>query len=297
MGLLWYPAKQFANYSLKLDWMMPGDDNGGVFIGFPPEGDPGRPSPPATRSRSTPPTPTDRTTGSVYSFQAADHRPRRGAEPAGQWNTYEIGVHGQRVEICLNGVEDQRLHQHQSGPRPGRHIGIQNHGTGDDVSFRNIRIKELGRHHADQRHRPDQGPGRQVPGRPQRRHRGRHPGPDLHLQRQRPHRPGRSPRTATIKALGKCLDVSGGSSANCTKIQLWTCTVTLAELVGPVRRHPAQPRPPASAWTLPGNSSADSTVVLLWTCNSSAANQKWTLPEQPTPPPTHPGPRPWGSHR
>jgi len=24
------------------------------------------------------------------------------------------------------------------------HIGIQNHGDGDDVSFRNVRIKELG---------------------------------------------------------------------------------------------------------------------------------------------------------
>ena len=36
MGLLWYSAKQFTNYSLKLDWRLAGDDNSGVFVGFPP---------------------------------------------------------------------------------------------------------------------------------------------------------------------------------------------------------------------------------------------------------------------
>ncbi|MDD9207254.1 DUF1080 domain-containing protein, partial [Georgenia sp. 10Sc9-8] len=37
MGLLWYP-EEFESYSLKMDWMMAGDDNSGVFVGFP---DPG----------------------------------------------------------------------------------------------------------------------------------------------------------------------------------------------------------------------------------------------------------------
>ena len=36
MGLFWYSAKQFTSYSLKLDWKMAGDDNSGIFIGFPP---------------------------------------------------------------------------------------------------------------------------------------------------------------------------------------------------------------------------------------------------------------------
>src|SRR5688572_4895940 len=36
MGLYWYSQKQFTNYSLKLDWKLAGDDNTGVFIGFPP---------------------------------------------------------------------------------------------------------------------------------------------------------------------------------------------------------------------------------------------------------------------
>ena len=35
MGMLWYSAKEFRSYSLKLDWTVAGDDNSGVFVGFP----------------------------------------------------------------------------------------------------------------------------------------------------------------------------------------------------------------------------------------------------------------------
>ena len=86
MGLLWYPVRTFANYSLKLDWMMPGDDNGGVFIGFPdPQGDPWAPVDTGHEIQidATDADPS-RTTGSVYSFQAPDPRcaPRRSTRPA-----------------------------------------------------------------------------------------------------------------------------------------------------------------------------------------------------------------------
>ncbi|HEX2289473.1 MAG TPA: ThuA domain-containing protein, partial [Pseudonocardiaceae bacterium] len=40
LGLLWYSAREFRSYSLKLDWMMPGDDNSGVIVGFPATSDP-----------------------------------------------------------------------------------------------------------------------------------------------------------------------------------------------------------------------------------------------------------------
>src|SRR5262249_17909262 len=40
LGMLWYSAKEFQSYSLKLDWRLPGDDNSGVFIGFPASSDP-----------------------------------------------------------------------------------------------------------------------------------------------------------------------------------------------------------------------------------------------------------------
>jgi len=145
MGLLWYPVRTYSNYSLKVDWMMPGDDNGGVFIGFPdPLGDPWAPVNVAHEIQidATDADPT-RTTGSVYSFQAPNTTARAAAlNPPGSWNTYEIGVHGQRVEIWLNGV---KINDYTStrGISNG-YIGVQNDGAGMDIHYRNIRIRTDG---------------------------------------------------------------------------------------------------------------------------------------------------------
>ena len=145
MGLLWYPVRTFANYSLKLDWMMPGDDNGGVFIGFPdPQGDPWKP---VNEGHEIQIDATDadpsRTTGSVYSFAAPNAALRDAAlNPPGSWNTYEIRVTGQRVEIWLNGV---KVNDYTSTRAiQNGYIGVQNDGAGLDISYRNIRIKAEG---------------------------------------------------------------------------------------------------------------------------------------------------------
>ncbi|GAA4447212.1 ThuA domain-containing protein [Phytohabitans houttuyneae] len=145
MGLLWYPVRTFSNYSLKLDWMMPGDDNGGVFIGFPdPQGDPWRPVDTGHEIQidATDADPT-RTTGSVYSFKGPDAAVRDAAlNPPGSWNAYEIRVTGQRVEIWLNGV---KINDYTSGRAIANgHIGVQNDGDGLDINYRNIRIKADG---------------------------------------------------------------------------------------------------------------------------------------------------------
>ncbi|WP_204040478.1 ThuA domain-containing protein [Acrocarpospora phusangensis] len=145
MGLLWYPVSTFANYSLKVDWMMPGDDNGGVFIGFPdPQGDPWAPVDAGHEIQidATDGDPS-RTTGSVYSFRAPDTAARAAAlNPPGQWNAYEIGVHGQRVEIWLNGV---KINDYTSTRNIANgYIGVQNDGDGLDINYRNIRIKADG---------------------------------------------------------------------------------------------------------------------------------------------------------
>jgi len=145
MGLLWYPVRTFSDYSLKLDWMMPGDDNGGVFIGFPdPLGDPWNPVDEGHEIQidATDADPT-RTTGSVYSFQGPNYAVRDAAlNPPGSWNTYEIGVHGQRVEIWLNGV---KINDYQSTRNIANgYIGVQNDGAGLDINYRNIRIKAGG---------------------------------------------------------------------------------------------------------------------------------------------------------
>ncbi|MFC4585149.1 ThuA domain-containing protein [Sphaerisporangium corydalis] len=145
MGLLWYPVSTFADYSLKLDWMMPGDDNGGVFIGFPdPQGDPWKPVD-AGHEIQIDATDADvtRTTGSVYSFKAPDLTLRAAAlKPPGSWNTYEVALHGRHVEIFLNGV---KINDYTSTRAISTgYIGVQNDGDGADINYRNIRIKQDG---------------------------------------------------------------------------------------------------------------------------------------------------------
>jgi type 1 glutamine amidotransferase len=151
MGLFWHSAKQFTSYSLKLDWKLLGDDNSGIFIGFPPSTDPWSAVNNGYEIQIDATDAADRTTGAVYTFQSANIAARDAALNAvGEWNTYELLVEGERLRIYLNGS----LINDFTNTNPVRslagHIGIQNHGTGDDVQFRNIRIKELGAPPADQ---------------------------------------------------------------------------------------------------------------------------------------------------
>ncbi|MFG1651759.1 ThuA domain-containing protein [Micromonospora sp. NPDC049275] len=145
MGLFWYNAKQFTNYSLKLDWKLAGDDNSGIFIGFPPSSDPQSAINNGYEVQIDATDAVDRTTGSVYTYKAADTAARDAALNApGEWNTYELLVEGERLQVFLNGVKINDFTNTDPVRSLAGHIGIQNHGTGDDVAFRNIRIKELG---------------------------------------------------------------------------------------------------------------------------------------------------------
>ncbi|MET8243626.1 ThuA domain-containing protein [Streptomyces sp. NPDC005202] len=145
MGLLWYAASGFTSYSLKLDWKVAGDDNSGVFVGFPPSDDPWSAVDSGYEIQMDATDVPEKTTGAVYGFQSADLKKRdRALNPPGEWNTYEIRVEGERLRVWLNGVKINDF----TNTDPARslrdgHIGIQNHGADDQVSFRNIRIKEL----------------------------------------------------------------------------------------------------------------------------------------------------------
>ncbi|WP_285705545.1 ThuA domain-containing protein [Microtetraspora sp. NBRC 16547] len=146
MGLFWYKAREFHSYSLKLDWKMRGDDNSGVFVGFPASDDPWSAVNNGYEIQIDATDAPEKTTGSVYGFKSADLAARDAAlNPPGQWNAYEIRVEGERLRVFLNGV----LINDFTNTDPARslqqgYVGIQNHGAGDEVAFRNIRIKELG---------------------------------------------------------------------------------------------------------------------------------------------------------
>ncbi|MDQ0765214.1 ThuA domain-containing protein [Streptomyces canus] len=148
MGMLWYAGQSFGAYSLKLDWKMAGasgDDNSGVFVGFPPSDDPWSAVDNGYEIQIDATDVPEKTTGSVYGFRSADLEKRdRALNPPGEWNTYEIRVEGERLRVWLNGVKINDF----TNTDPARslrdgHVGIQNHGADDQVSFRDIRIKEL----------------------------------------------------------------------------------------------------------------------------------------------------------
>ncbi|MFE7773468.1 ThuA domain-containing protein [Streptomyces sp. NPDC057445] len=145
MGMLWYQAKELNSYSLKLDWKMTGDDNSGVFVGFPASDDPWSAVNKGYEIQIDATDAPDRTTGAVYGFKSADLKARdRVLRPPGQWNSYEIRVQGERLTVLLNGVKINSF----TNADPVRslkdgYIGIQNHGADDQVSFRQIRLKEL----------------------------------------------------------------------------------------------------------------------------------------------------------
>src|SRR5699024_12320183 len=94
MGLLWYTEQQFSAYSLKLDWKLVKDDNGGVFVCFPDPGyDPWIAVDEGYEIQIDASDEPDRTTGAIYTFQGADQEARDAAlNPVGQWNSYEIVV-------------------------------------------------------------------------------------------------------------------------------------------------------------------------------------------------------------
>ncbi|MFC4017745.1 ThuA domain-containing protein [Micromonospora sp. GCM10011542] len=145
LGTYWYSARQFRSYSLKLDWRLAGDDNSGVMIGYDSTATPASGTSGGYEIQLDATDAADRTTGAVYAVKAPDVAARDAAlNPPGGWNTYELLVQGERVQVYLNGVKINDF----TNTDPTRslqqgYIGLQNHGTGDDVSFRNVRIKEL----------------------------------------------------------------------------------------------------------------------------------------------------------
>ncbi|WP_084959382.1 ThuA domain-containing protein [Thermoactinospora rubra] len=355
LGLHWYSAREFGSYSLKLDWRLAGDDNSGVFVGFPASSDPWSAVNNGYEVQIDATDTPDKTTGAVYGFKAPDTAARDAAlNPPGEWNTFELLVEGERLQVFLNGVKVNDF----TNTDPARslrqgHIGLQNHGDGDEVSFRNVRIKELGgavqaeawtaaSGVATYPHATAHGglvlgyvdPGdwasyagldlAGVTGFTARVASGG-PGGTIEVRRGSPTgtllgsvavpntggwesyrdvsttlasggsgelylvftgsgsglfdvddftlvKSGAGPITGVG---GKCVDVSGGNTADGTKIQLWTCNGTGAQQWS--RPGDGTIRALGKCMDVKGASSANGTLVQLYTCNGTNA-QKWTLP-------------------
>ncbi|MFD6349253.1 ThuA domain-containing protein, partial [Streptomyces roseolus] len=270
LGMFWHSAREFTgDYSLKLDWKAAGDDNSGVFLGFPASDDPWSAVNNGYEIQIDATDAADRTTGAVYGFRSADIAARDAVlNPPGEWNTYELRVTGERLEIFLNGrkINDFTNTDPARSLRQG-HIGIQNHGDGDEVSFRNIRIKQAG----GQEPGPRSGPVKGVNGKCLDVDNSQS-ADGTKIQLWTCNGTGAQTWTiagdGTVKALGKCLDVSGGGSADGTKVQLWTCNGTAAQVWAP--QSDGTVRNPRSGKCLDasGGTWNDGTAVHLWTCHT-----------------------------
>ncbi|MEU9015224.1 family 16 glycoside hydrolase [Streptomyces sp. NPDC048479] len=169
LGMLWFPQRQYGDFSLKLQWRDDapgtGNANSGVFVRFPYVHDnPEEPRPEWVAIKYghevqvlDRPDGDMYKTGSIYGFDRVGLG-GAGVTPKGTWNDYEIRVVGQHYSVYRNGVLinefDNVGGQEFVPPRaddPGTdgrryasgYIGLQVHSTTDVISYRNIRIQEL----------------------------------------------------------------------------------------------------------------------------------------------------------
>jgi hypothetical protein len=182
-------------------------------------------------------------------------------------------VEGERLQVFLNGVKINDF----TNADPARslvqgHVGIQNHGDGDEAAFRNVRVKELGGATRSGEIRGVGGKCVDVD------NAGTADGTKTQLWTcngtgaQRWTLPG----DGTIRALGKCLDVQHGGTANGTPTWLWTCNGSGAQQWTEQSGGLVNPQS-GRCLDAAGNSSADGTVLHIWDCHAGA-NQRWTLP-------------------
>src|SRR5690606_32652788 len=85
--------------------------------------------------------------GSLYTLAAAKKAPLK---PVGEWNSERILVHGDKVQVVVNGEVvldatlselNEKYPQHEGAKRRAGHLALCGHG--DRVAFRKIRICEF----------------------------------------------------------------------------------------------------------------------------------------------------------
>ncbi|MGW2151825.1 ThuA domain-containing protein [Nonomuraea bangladeshensis] len=274
MGMLWYNAKELRSYSVKLDWRMTGDSNSGVIVGFPATSDPQTALDTGYEVQIDATDTPDKTTGAIYGFKAADTAARDAAlNPPGQWNTYELLVEGERLQVFLNGtrINDFTNTDPVRSLQQG-YLGIQNHGSGDVVSFRNIRVKELTGTPNGTSALKGVGSGRclDVSGASQAN------GAQAQIWDCNGQNNQRWTSTAAseLRVYGnKCLDVNGAGTADGTAVIIWDCNGQNNQkwrlnADGTITAVGANK-------CLDVNGTANGTRARIWTC-TGASNQRWT---------------------
>ena len=137
MGLWYYDGTRFKDFVLRLEYRQAKPSaNSGVYVRFPRvDGTPNLPIDEGYEIQIYSGEPAKNSTGAIYSFQPPSEVPQKAP---GEWNDMEITATGQKYTVRLNG----KVINTYTGRRALEGmIGLQNHD--DEVSFRNVRVKEL----------------------------------------------------------------------------------------------------------------------------------------------------------
>lgn len=157
MGLLWYTRQKFGNCVIRVVYKVTQENsNSGVFVRIA-----DRPKDPwfavhnGYEVQICNQQDDYHATGAIYSLSKVLARPYK---PAGQWNTMEITLDGERIIVVLNGVkvtefdprgplpERTKPWEPERGPRPQfGYIGLQNHDDPDTghVYFKEVSVRPL----------------------------------------------------------------------------------------------------------------------------------------------------------
>lgn len=153
MGLLWYTERTFGDAVIQVEYRAPDTSNAGVFVRIPetPE-DPWMPVNRGYEVQIHAGGDAYHRTGVLYSLTEAK------AEAGGGngWNTLTITLDGERTKVHVNDTlvtdytegdpvpEKEESYEPDRGPRPDDgYIGLQNHGTGDTVYYRSVKVRPL----------------------------------------------------------------------------------------------------------------------------------------------------------
>ena len=150
-GKILRTEKQYSNYILEFDFLLPPRGNNGLGIHYPGNG---RPSgagmelqildnshPKYSKLKDS------QYHGSLYKLKPA----KRGfLKPAGEWNHQKVTVHGAKVLVELNGTTILNANLDELATKYPKHKGVKRRtghicfcGHGDPVQFKNIKILEL----------------------------------------------------------------------------------------------------------------------------------------------------------
>lgn len=137
-------SRQYANFILRMDWMLSKTGNSGVFVRYDPKAP--RKIEAQLLAPWTPYRDDLHCTGSLYGYVPANPRPDETTE---RWRKIEIRAQYKTITVLIDGVKTSEADCEKvpelKGFAPRGYIGMQDShtGPGEWVKFRNIEVKDL----------------------------------------------------------------------------------------------------------------------------------------------------------